>query len=42
MIEGGHGQIKYHRAGNFRGIQVLRKSSMQRFHDVIFVDGRSG
>ena len=31
----------YRIAGNFRGIQFLRKGNLQRFHNLIFVDGRS-
>ena len=32
---------EYSIAGNFRGIQFSQKGSMQRFHDVIFLDGHS-
>ena len=34
-------EYMYRVDGSFRGIQFSEKGSMQKFHNVIFVDGRS-
>ena len=37
----GHGRFHYRMARNFQGIQFSRKAHLQRFRNLIFMDGRS-